>query len=87
MPLFRIVGAGALFISVFALPWWTAASVASILLVRYAAYEIIVAGVLADALYGPMSPAFGSFAFPFTLAALLAVTLAALVKRILLPYV
>ncbi|MDP3735576.1 MAG: hypothetical protein Q8R39_04070 [bacterium] len=56
-----------LFTAAFFTPWWLVVPGAALLLFRYhSAYELIVLGVILDALYGLPVRQLGGFRFPFT---------------------
>jgi len=61
---------GLLFASIFFLPWWVPVSIAILIAVLYAPYEIIPAGFMLDALYYTPAVPLG-YTFWFTTGALL----------------
>lgn len=57
----------ALFTAVFFVPWWFVVPAAVLFSLRFARmYELLLLGIILDALYGLPIPALGGFRFSFT---------------------
>ena len=71
-----------LFLSVLVAPWWVPSLIALVLVVRYRAYEVPIAGVLMDILYGIPQGYF--YGYLLTIVGVLIFVCAELLKRELL---
>ena len=78
----RTIAITTLFLSVFLLPWWITVllAVAGVLLIHNF-YEVVIAGVLIDLLYGTSTAFFFDFSAVFTVSALLLVFLGERFKK------
>ncbi len=49
----RLIGAAIFFAGVFLFPWFVTLGVGAFLLFRFGAYEVVLGGIIMDALYAP----------------------------------
>jgi len=84
----RIFVAPALFLSVFFLPWWFTVllAIAGIFFIQNF-YEVVIAGLLIDLLYGTDTALFFGFSAVFTIGALALVVLGERLKKNIRLYV
>ncbi len=84
----RTIATVALFLSVFFLPWWITVLLAIVgILFIQNFYEVVVAGLLIDLLYGTDTSLFFGFSAVFTIGALALVVLGERFKKNIRLYV
>lgn len=82
----RIVLNVLLFVSILFFPWWLTLVFGLVLLIRYAAYEIILYGFFADTIYGIPLPEFYGIQFLCTAVFMIALFASFFIKKKIIFY-